>query len=123
MSNLLKFLFTLVAWILFMVAGIPYLTTELTELVKPPESISNEVIAAPYVGPADLTVQSGAQVIGLVPYALAGDFDLYIDEWPPINQETDISTFNLKGVTTLNYKVSIIRDPLLGTVKTIDASH
>lgn len=121
MSNLLKFLFTLVAWILFMVAGIPYLTTELTELVKPPESNYNEVTAAPYVGAADLTVQSGAQVIGLVPYALAGDFDLYIDRLP-INQETDISTINLQGVTTLNYKVSITRDPL-GTVTRIDASH
>lgn len=122
MSNLLKFIFTLVAWILFMVAGIPYLTTELTELVKPPESISNEVIAAPYVGTADLTIQSGAQVIGLVPYALAGDFDLYIDRLP-INQATDISTIDLQGVTTINYKVSITRDPLLGTVERINATH
>ncbi len=104
-----------------MVAGIPYLTTELTERVKPLESNANEVNAAPYVGTADLSIQSGAQVVGLVPYALAGDFDLYIDGLY-ITHMTDISTINLSGVTTLDYKISITRDAL-GTIRTIYASH
>lgn len=62
-----------------------------------------------YRGTENLAHVSGDQIVGMVTYALAGDFPLTIDGIL-INASTDISAIDLSGVPGLTYMLVVNRD-------------
>jgi hypothetical protein len=115
------FLLTIVAWVLFVVSGFIFIQKEINMKIDR-EEIKNPIVSnAIYNGTADLTKLKGEQLIGMIPFALDGEFTLFIDGIP-IDSNTDISTINLRGVPGLLYTIYINRDSL-GNISSIIATH
>ncbi|GGA04891.1 hypothetical protein GCM10008018_58460 [Paenibacillus marchantiophytorum] len=121
MENLRSFLLTIFAWILFAVSGFIFLKHESIGTIHTGEAVSQQIAPAKYTGTADLTSIKGEQLIGMVPSALAGNFQLIIDGLS-ITDTTDITTVDLRGVPGLSYNIRITRDAV-GNIATIRATH
>ncbi|WP_339246491.1 hypothetical protein [Paenibacillus sp. FSL F4-0243] len=108
MKNSTQFLLTLFAWILFAVGGFTFLRLEMESAVPNRHYELPTVAAAPYKGTGDLNKISGEQVIGMIPPALEGEYILYIDGIA-INEETDLTAVDLRGVPDAAYQLRVTR--------------
>jgi hypothetical protein len=116
------FLLTLFAWSLFAMGGAWLLTAE-QQFETASRTYERPILFdAPYTGTADLTRLTGNQVLGLVPYALNGEFDLSIEGIGTFDSMTDISHYDLRWVPDRSYKISMIYDSQ-GKVTGITAQH
>jgi hypothetical protein len=120
LDSIRGFLFTLFAWILFAICGFTFLQNESIGSIDMKKPASQQVAPAKYTGTADLSILKGEQVIGMVPFALAGNFNLRIDTML-IDINTDITTIDLRGVPGLNYTIAITRD--VNGIENVIATH
>lgn len=79
---------------------------------------ARNVTTSPYQGTANLQTITGESLIGMVPHALEGEYELVIDGLL-ININTDITTINFRGVPKHMYKLDISRQS--GAVQRITA--
>ncbi|WP_341281075.1 hypothetical protein [Paenibacillus sp. FSL H8-0537] len=122
MNTTRQFLFTLFAWILFMIGGFIFLKNESSQLEQLPilDSTTPYVSSALYKGTGNLNQISGDQVIGMVPFALNGEYTLSIDGIR-VDADTDIEEIDLRGVSGLSYTLSVTRTN--GKITAVRASH
>ncbi|OKP84627.1 hypothetical protein A3844_19250 [Paenibacillus helianthi] len=108
MKTATQFLLTLFAWILFTIGGFTFLHLEGENIVKARQPEQPTVANALYKGTGDLKKVSGEQVIGMIPAALEGDYILHIDGIV-INEETDLTAVDLRGVPGAAYQLRVTR--------------
>jgi hypothetical protein len=121
-----KFIMWVFALILFTTYGINPLIIEHKSIAMTKKEITDQrdvVNKTTPIGYAtqDLVVMTGKQIVGMVPYALAGEYILIVDGIT-INSTTDITTIDLRAVPPLNYRIGIYRDPASQEV-TVTATH
>ncbi|TVY07320.1 hypothetical protein [Paenibacillus cremeus] len=97
------------AWFLLAVAASSFFRSEAAAIVQKPSLNTTAVLENKYLGTTDLGQISGEQVLGMVPYALAGEFPLVVDGIT-INPNTNISSINFRGVSGLTYSLTVNRN-------------
>lgn len=103
-----QFLLTLFAWFLFAAGGFTFLRLEGENSVQVRQPEQPTVAMAPYKGTGDLKKVNGAQVIGMIPPALDGEYVLYIDGLV-IKEDTDLAAVDLRGVPSADYQLKVTR--------------
>lgn len=120
MDNIREFIPTIITWLVFITVGVVFIFTEINQPVYSKIDTSTKVVSANYDHTADLTRMPGVQVIGMVPNALAGEYELTIDGIT-ISSTTDISLIDLRGVKNHEYKLTLHRSN--GEITSISAIH
>ena len=115
-----SFMLTMFAWVLFMACAFPFLRHEWSPASVPIAHETKDLTASLANPSHDLDQISGEQLIGMVPFALNGDYELYIDGIA-IDQDTDISTIDLRNVPGLLYTLTVYRSQ--GHITAIQAVH
>jgi|GEM_PF-1584553 len=121
MSAARQFMITLLAWILFMTGAFTFLHNEWTPLEKTSNYSSKDIVKTTSSSERSLSEISGEQLIGMVPFALNGDYKLIIDNIV-IDHTIDIASVNLRNVVEQNYTLTIYRDNH-GNITSIRAVH
>ncbi|AIQ46203.1 hypothetical protein R70723_10125 [Paenibacillus sp. FSL R7-0273] len=109
MKTVTQFLLTLFAWILFTIGGFTFLRLETSHTVKARGPEQSTITQALYAGTGDLKKVSGAQLIGMIPQAIEGDYILVIDGII-FNEETDLDAVDLRGVPGGAYELRVTRN-------------
>ncbi|WP_159887529.1 hypothetical protein [Paenibacillus puerhi] len=110
MDILRTFLQTLFAWVLFAMGAAWFLTSEQHFAAGTKDFSRPQLFAGPYEGTADLSRLTGVQVLGMIPYALNGEYDLAIEGIGTFDDSTDISAFDLRWVPSYTYRITVTRD-------------
>ncbi|MFC6333916.1 hypothetical protein ACFP56_14910 [Paenibacillus septentrionalis] len=121
MNSARQFMLTLFAWILFMVGAFTFLSNEWSPLENISNYSSKDIVEITSISERSLTEISGEQLIGMVPFALNGDYKLIIDNIV-IDHTIDIASVNLRNVIGLTYTLTIYRDNN-GIITSIKAVH
>jgi hypothetical protein len=116
-----QFMITLLAWILFMTGAFTFLQNEWSTLERTTNYFSKDIVEITSLSERSLNEISGEQLIGMVPFALNGDYKLIIDNII-IDHTIDIATVNLRNVVNLTYTLTIDRNNN-GNITSITAVH
>lgn len=110
---------TIFAWFLFITAGFVFIKGELN-LQDVSTQEAQYVSKANFDSTADLTMVEGSQIIGMVQAALNGNYALVVDRvW--IDENTDISDVDLRGVVSNEYQITLYRQN--GVISQVVATH
>jgi hypothetical protein len=110
---------TIFAWFLFITAGFVFIKGELN-LQDVSTQETQYVSKANFDSTADLTMVDGSQIIGMVQAALNGNYALVLDRvW--IDENTDISNVDLRGVVSNDYQITLYRQN--GVISQVVATH
>lgn len=114
-----EFMLTIFAWFLFITAGFVFIKGELN-LQDVSTQETQYVSKANFDSTADLTMVDGSQIIGMVQAALNGNYALVLDRvW--IDENTDISNVDLRGVVSNDYQITLYRQN--GVISQVVATH
>jgi hypothetical protein len=109
MNRVRDFMFIVVTVLIFSLSGIPAIIEEINlyreHSLKFTDSVS-QVVGEEL--DRDLSVMSGDQILGMVPFALRGEYILMLDNIQ-ISEGIDVENINFSGVAGNTYKITVNR--------------
>lgn len=118
-KELSRFMALIFSVIVFVIVGMPVINEELKSLKNSIDTYNplvEEVVNK--AGSADLAYISGDSVVGMVPLALRGEYDLILDGIL-VQEGSDVENVNFSGVVGGDYKLTIDVNVITGKTTVI----
>lgn len=121
-GNIRSFLAIIFVLVILLSIGLPSLISEYRSAKESLAKIDREIEVKYDIDEyKDLSIVDGEEVVGMVPFAIRGEYTLVVDGIV-IQEGSDLDYVTMSGVVSRKYKIDVVRNPVTKEV-TVHATY